>query len=59
MHYFDKDYSENISWSEFEEMWRYLERFKASFNAYDEDNSGFIDKNEMLNVIGSMIICFS
>ena len=56
---FDKDKSNNISFSEFEEMWRYLESYRGIFDAYDADKSGYIDKNELMIVIRNLSNCFS
>ncbi|KAG9306968.1 hypothetical protein G9A89_000882 [Geosiphon pyriformis] len=48
---FDSDRSGTIHFQEFSSLWRYIEDWKKIFVAFDRDNSGFIDPNELKSAL--------
>jgi len=47
MNMFDRDRSGQISFDEFQQLWKYITDWQVTFRSYDRDNSGFIDSNEL------------
>ncbi|XP_071957467.1 programmed cell death protein 6-like [Antedon mediterranea] len=44
---FDRDNNGTINFQEFGSLWKYVTDWQTTFRAYDKDNSGSIDKNEL------------
>uniref|UniRef100_A0A0K0F4U5 Programmed cell death protein 6 (inferred by orthology to a human protein) n=1 Tax=Strongyloides venezuelensis TaxID=75913 RepID=A0A0K0F4U5_STRVS len=48
---FDTNGDGGINFNEFQSLWRYIEDFTRVFRSFDTDNSGNIDKNELVNAL--------
>ncbi|KAG0202843.1 Programmed cell death protein 6 [Mortierella sp. GBA30] len=53
MNMFDTDNSGLISFAEFAGLWKYIEDWRACFQAFDQDKSGYIDFNELKTAMQS------
>ena len=45
---FDQDRNGTIDFHEFESLWNYVTEWSGTFRNYDLDNSGAIDKRELI-----------
>ncbi|KAJ1848501.1 hypothetical protein LPJ70_000998, partial [Coemansia sp. RSA 2708] len=50
---FDRDRSGTIGFDEFVGLWQYIEDWKKCFRRFDADNSGTIDRNELLQALSA------
>lgn len=50
---FDKQNRGQISFDDFGALWKYVTDWQACFRSFDRDNSGNIDKNELLVALKS------
>ncbi|KAF8940659.1 hypothetical protein EDD21DRAFT_380847 [Dissophora ornata] len=53
MNMFDTDNSGLITFAEFAGLWKYIEDWRACFQAFDQDKSGYIDFNELKTAMHS------
>ena len=51
---FDKDQSGTIDFSEFCNLWTYIQQWKGVFDRYDRDRSGAIEMNELQTALSDM-----
>ncbi|KAJ2655943.1 hypothetical protein IW148_005838 [Coemansia sp. RSA 1199] len=50
---FDRDGNNTIGFDEFVGLWHYIEDWKKCFRRFDADNSGTIDRNELLQALSA------
>jgi len=48
---FDREGDSQINPYEFEQLWNYLSQWRQTFNSFDADRSGQIDKQELANAL--------
>merc|ERR1712027_9753 len=51
---FDREGDSQINPYEFEQLWNYLSQWRQTFNSFDADRSGQIDKQELANALRTM-----
>lgn len=51
---FDREGDSQINPYEFEALWNYLSQWRQTFNSFDADRSGQIDKQELANALRTM-----
>ncbi|XP_028405920.1 programmed cell death protein 6-like [Dendronephthya gigantea] len=51
---FDRDQSGTISFTEFCDLWKYIQQWKGVFDRYDRDRSGAIEMNELQTALNEM-----
>lgn len=51
---FDKDQSGTINFSEFCNLWTYIQQWKGVFDRYDRDRSGAIEMHELQTALNEM-----
>ena len=44
---FDRDNNGQITFNEFQQLWKYVTDWQNTFRTYDRDGSGAIDRNEL------------
>jgi len=50
---FDRDSDGSINFEEFAQLWKYVSDWTQTFRGYDRDNSGSIDKTELMTALTS------
>lgn len=59
---FDRENKGGVNFNEFTGVWKYITDWQNVFRAYDRDNSGMIDKNELKQALtgfgNSLVISF-
>ncbi|XP_063778874.1 programmed cell death protein 6 isoform X2 [Pseudophryne corroboree] len=50
---FDRECKGGVNFTEFTGVWKYITDWQNIFRAYDRDNSGLIDKNELKQALSS------
>lgn len=50
---FDQDRSGSINFQEFQSLWKYITDWQNCFRGFDRDNSGSIDKRELMSALTS------
>ncbi len=50
---FDRNNSSQIDFDEFSSLWNYINEWQKCFRAFDRDNSGAIDKQELKQALTS------
>lgn len=48
---FDKQNRGSVSFNDFAALWKYVTDWQACFRSFDQDNSGTINKNELLTAL--------
>lgn len=48
---FDRNGDGGINFGEFQALWKYIDDFTRVFRSFDTDNSGNIDKQELINAL--------
>lgn len=51
---FDKDQSGTINFTEFSNLWTYIQQWKGVFDRYDRDRSGAIEFMELQTALNEM-----
>merc|ERR1712117_205556 len=51
---FDREGDSQINPYEFEQLWNYLSQWRQTFNSFDADRSGQIDRQELANALRTM-----
>ena len=50
---FDQDNNGQITFNEFQQLWKHITDWQNTFRAYDRDGSGAIDRNELKTALTS------
>ncbi|XP_063778873.1 programmed cell death protein 6 isoform X1 [Pseudophryne corroboree] len=53
---FDRECKGGVNFTEFTGVWKYITDWQNIFRAYDRDNSGLIDKNELKQALSSFAV---